>query len=458
MKIIEPELIYMEDEDIKKVTFDQKTAYSGMFGAGKAVCVDNGVIAAVGDREEIEKAYPGVQIVRWENQVLVPGTVNSHNHCFQSLLRGLSCDRPFLEWRDEALYKFSPRMTREDIYNGALFAFAEMMKCGVTTVCDFFYLHNFGTESDEMVIQAAKDLGIRLVLARTMYDWKGAPSGYVETITEAQERTRYLNKKYKDNPMVSVVPAPHSLHAASIEMIECGHELARDLECKFHIHVAEEPFEVEQVKKEHGGLTPIEVLDQYGVVDERMVIIHGVWLKKSEIDVLGAKGGNLVYCPSSNMFLADGITDIPAMRRAGVTIGLGSDGACSNNRISVFEEMRMAALLQKAKTCDAMCLNYMEAFRMGTINGAEILDLKSGKIQEGYEADFVGIDMGDFSMQPISGDLEQVLPNIVYSMQPTAIREVMVHGNLTVHEGRLVLAEERQITAKVAETMKRLQG
>ena len=107
------------------------------------------------------------------------------------------------------------------------------------------------------------------------------------------------------------------------------------------------------MKKEFGGLTPIEVLDKYGVVDESTVIIHGVWLKDSEIKLLGEKGGNLVYCPSSNMFLADGITNIPLMKKSGVRIGLGSDGACSNNRISVFEEMRMCAMLQKASTCDA---------------------------------------------------------------------------------------------------------
>ena len=147
-----------------------------------------------------------------------------------------------------------------------------------------------------------KDLGMRLGLVRTMYDWDGAPAGYVETIPQAVENTKTLANKYKADPMVNVIPAPHSLHAASTDMVLAGHELAKELGTKFHMHVAEEPFEVEQVKKEHGGLTPLEYLDKIGVVDDTMVIIHGVWLKPEEIKTLGAKGGGLVYCPSSNMF------------------------------------------------------------------------------------------------------------------------------------------------------------
>ncbi len=444
MRIIEPELLYTKNG----------------FLAKQAVCIEDGIILETGKCTDIETRYKDSSAVieKWEKMVLVPGTINAHNHCFQSLLRGLSCDRPFLEWRDEALYKYSPKMTREDIYRGALFAFAEMMKCGVTTVCDFFYLHNYGPESDEMIIKAAKTLGIRLVLARTMYDWAWAPAGYVESISDAVTNTRYIHDKYAKDPMVSVLPAPHSLHAATIEMVQEGYKLAKEFGSKFHIHVAEEPFEVEQVKKEFGGLTPIEVLDKYGVVDESTVIIHGVWLKDSEIKLLGEKGGNLVYCPSSNMFLADGITNIPLMKKSGVRIGLGSDGACSNNRISVFEEMRMCAMLQKASTCDAMCINYKDTFAMGTSEGAELLDLTAGKIEKGYLADFVGIAMDDMSMQPISENLEQVLPNLVYSMQPTAIREVVVNGRTTVHEGKLCNVSETEIIEKVQAVMKQLQS
>lgn len=431
--------------------------YKEQFLKDYGVLVEDSIIKEVAPAAEIKLKYPNYNVIACNDEVLVPGTLNIHNHCFQSLLRGIAADRPFLEWRDKSLYHYSPKLTREDIYNGALFAFAEMMKRGVTTVCDFFYLHTFGLESDEAVIQAAKDVGIRLVLARTMYDWTGAPKGYVESIEEAVTNTRTLFHKYKEDDMVSILPAPHSLHAATPEMIVAGHELAKELGTRFHIHVAEEPFEVEEVKKAHNGLTTVQYLNTLGVVDESMVMIHGVWLTEDEIELYGAKGGNLAYCPSSNMFLADGITDIPAMIKAGVKIGLGSDGACSNNRISVFEEMRMVSILQKAKTCDAMCLNYKQAFDMGTKNGAEILQLNTGEIKPGMKADFVGVDLNDLSMMPLSENLEQMLPNLVYSMEPTAIKTVVVNGKVTVKDGELKTIKEDVVRMRVRATMKRME-
>ncbi|WP_394524270.1 amidohydrolase family protein [Lacrimispora sp. JR3] len=431
--------------------------YNGAFYRDYGILVESDTIKAVEPVSNLQAQYKDQidEIIEWKDQVIVSGTVNVHNHSFQSLLRGIAADRPFLEWRDESLYKFSKGMTLEDIYHGALFAFAEMMKRGVTTVCDFFYLHNFGTESDEAVIQAAKDVGIRLVLARTMYDWEGAPKGYVETIDEAVTHTRDLFYKYKEDDMVNIVPAPHSLHAATPKMIIAGHSLAKELGTKFHIHVAEEPFEVEECRLAHNGMTVIEYLDSIEVVDEHMMIVHGVYLKEEEIKLLGAKGASLAYCPSSNMFLADGITNIPAMMEAGVTIGLGSDGACSNNRISVFEEMRMVSILQKASTCNAMCVNYHQSFDMGTVNGGKILDLPIGEIKEGKKADFVSIDLNDFSMQPMNEQLEQMLPNIVYSMEPTAIKHVVVNGDFTVSHGRLAKQKEEDVIKGVKDTMSR---
>jgi len=430
---------------------------NGSFLRNQAVVVEDDTIAAVGEARVLSKSHPDADSAVWDNLIMVPGTVNVHNHCFQSLLRGIATDRPFLEWRQNALYKYSPKLTREHIYGGALFAFSEMMKCGVTTVCDFFYLHNYGTESDEMIIKAAHDVGIRLVLARTMYDWEGAPEGYRETVNEAYDNTRLLARRYKNNDMVTVVPAPHSLHAASPEMVEAGSALAHELGCRFHIHVAEERFEVEQVQRDHGGLTTIELLDKIGVVDDHMAIVHGVWLQKHEIDMLGERGGSLCYCPSSNMFLADGITDIPRMMKSGVLIGLGSDGACSNNRISVFEEMRMVALLQKVNTLDALSVNYEQAFKMGTKNGGRLLELPVGELIPGFKADFVGINVNDMSMQPISGEGLQILPNLVYSMQPTAIKRVVVNGRLTVSGGILLTVPEGKVIETVQNIMREIE-
>ncbi|MDF2909345.1 MAG: S-adenosylhomocysteine deaminase [Sporolactobacillus laevolacticus] len=431
--------------------------YTGTkFDEHQAIVTENGEIIEVDAYSKIITKYPNAQQVDWSDEIVIPGAINAHNHSFQSLLRGIAVDRPFLEWRDQSLYKYSPFLKAKDVYTGAVFAFGEMMKYGVTTVCDYFYVHNEGIESDEAIIQAAKDVGIRLVLARTMYDWDGAPAGYVETVSDATNNVRSLAKKYRSDDMTTIVPAPHSLHAASVEMVKAGHKLAQELDTKFHIHVAEEPFEVEQIQKEH-HLRPVELLDKIGVMDDhRMVAIHCVWLNDHEKQLMGKHDAKLIYCPSSNMFLADGVTDIPMLMDHGVMIGLGSDGACSNNRISVLEEMRMCAMLQKVNTLNSLVVNYKQVFDMGTVNGGEILDLPVGRIQKGYKADFMAINRKDISMQPISENYEQVLPNIVYSMQPNAIDYVVVDGKITVKKGEILTKPEAVIVDDVSRLMNSL--
>ena len=444
----------MERRIEKKIIAPAAILLDGRLAWGRAVYIEAGRIVATDTLELLQASYPDAKVEHWRNLALVPGTVNAHNHSFQSLLRGIAADQPFLTWRDESLYKYSPLMRPKDIYTGALFAFAEMMKCGVTTVCDFFYLHNDGIAGDEAVIRAAKDIGIRLVLARTMYDWDGAPKGYVEDVKTAAANTEMLMQKYKGG-MAKVIPAPHSLHAATPEMVQAGHELAEKYNTPMHIHVSEERFEVEQVKKEF-GTTPLRLLHKLGVVDKRLNILHGVWLEHEEIELMGEAKAQLIYCPSSNMFLADGITDIPAYMKNQVPVALGSDGACGNNRISVFEEARMVAILQKAKTLDALCVKYDDAWKMATTGGARALNLPVGDIVPGKYADFVGIKLDDFSMQPLSSN-QQFLPNLVYSLQPTAIDRVMVNGQDTVVEGKLMGVSESEVLARVHATMEYLE-
>ncbi|WDM02872.1 amidohydrolase [Alicyclobacillus cycloheptanicus] len=421
-----------------------------------SVLVLDGTIADIGPRDALAARHPDAERIDWHGFALVPGTVNAHNHSFQSLLRGIAADEPFFVWRDEALYKYTPCLDADAVYAGALFAFSEMLLHGVTTVADFFYVHDNGTENDEAVIQAASDLGIRFVMARTMYDWDGAPTAYRERVEDAVRRTRHLAVKYQGSDGVTIHPAPHSPHAASPEMIQAGHRLAKELGTPFHIHVAEEMFEVNEILRDY-GVRPVHYLDSLGVLDDSTLAIHLVWLEDDEIQLLGSRRASLAYCPSSNMFLADGITKIPELLRAGVNIGLGTDGACSNNRISVFEEMRMTSLLQKVRTLDATIIRAADTYRMGTSAGGEILRLPIGKIEAGYRADFVAIDLNDLSLHPSSKDL--LLSHVVYAMQPTAIRRVVVGGKTVVQDGQLQQVwngEVRQRVTAVQEKFARM--
>lgn len=410
----------------------------------QAIAVSGGVIRDIDSPEELARRYPEAPTVQWPGKAIVPGTVNAHNHSFQSLLRGIAIDKPFLEWRDQALYKYTPLMDEEAVYTGALLAFGEMLRYGVTTVSDFFYIHNGGTAHDEAVIRAAGDVGVRLVFASTMYDWEGAPLAYRETVDEAVARTRTLAVKYQGSSMVTVHPAPHSPHAASPEMIKAGHRLALELDTPFHIHVAEEMFEVEEMLRDY-GLRPVHYLDSLGVLDDRMIAIHLVWIDDSEIALLGQRGSSLAYCPSSNMILADGITRIPDLMQAGVKIALGSDGGCSNNRISVFEEMRMCSLLQKVARLDGTCITAKQVYDMGTKRAGDMLRMPVGAIEQGAYADFVALDVNDLSLAPKT----ELFANMVYAMQPNAISHVVVAGNVVVESGKLTTVPEQKIVDRV---------
>ena len=289
---------------------------------------DRAVVIAGGHIATVEHVgEPRSLDVRLAGKALLPGTINTHCHAFQSLLRGLGDDLDFMGWRDRVLYPFSTRLDRAGIALGAAFAFAEMLLQGATTCVDFFYLQDSGNENAEAVIDAARGVGIRLVLARAMYDWAGAPPRYRETPGEASRRVRELITRHRDDPTVTVQPAPHSPHGATPAMIRAGWEAAEEAGVPFHIHVAEGRYEGERTLAEHGA-TPIRYLDRLGVLGPRMIAVHCVWLDDEEIALMGARGAALAYCPSSNMFLGDGITKLPELLRAGVRVGLGTDGGC----------------------------------------------------------------------------------------------------------------------------------
>jgi 5-methylthioadenosine/S-adenosylhomocysteine deaminase len=408
--------------------------------ADRAVAVTDGRIAAV---QAVGTSQPGD--VALPGRALLPGTVNTHCHTFQSLLRGLGDDLDFMGWRDRVLYPFSERLDREGIALGAAFAFAEMLKQGATTCVDFFYLQDDGNENAEAVIAAARAVGIRLVLARTMYDWDGAPKRYRETPGDAARRVRELIAAHRHDATVTVQPAPHSPHGASPAMIRAGWEVAESEDTVFHIHVAEGRYEGERTLREHGA-TPIRYLDRLGVLGPRMVGVHCVWLDDEEIALMGARGAGLAYCPGSNMFLGDGITRVPEMLRAGVRIGLGTDGGCTNNRLSVLDEMRTCSLLQRVRLLDGTALSAETAFDLGTRSAGALLRLETGVVAPGQLADLVAVDLGHLSLQPRN----DLLKSIVYAMSPEAVTDVWVHGRRVVEGRRLTTVSESELVARVA--------
>lgn len=388
----------------------------------------------------------------FSNAALIPGLVNSHNHSFQSLLKGICDDKDFFAWRDEGLYRYSRILTPEDLYNGALFAFGEMLLTGVTTVCDFFYINDQGNENALAIIQAAKDLGIRLTMARCLYDWEGAPGRFIETLDQAVGNIEALMGQVAGDPLIDVIPAPHSLHGASLPMIEAGNQLSLKHHKPFHMHVAEGQYERQMMLEKHGK-TPIQLLDSLGLLNERLVGIHCVWLDDTDIALMAQRQAKLSYNPSSNMCLGDGVTKIRQMLDAGIGISLGTDGGSSNNRASIIDEMRQCNLLQKVVHCDATKSTAEEAFTMATTQGGVNLGLPIGSLKVGCNADMTVVNLRDLSMQP--NPMQHFVKHLVYASQPTAIEAVYVAGRCVMRRGHLLHQDHERLIERIQATMDR---
>jgi 5-methylthioadenosine/S-adenosylhomocysteine deaminase len=407
------------------------------------VLVRGGAIAEVAPAGTIRADVPRLD---WSGRAILPGGVNAHNHSFQSLLRGFGDDLPFLEWRAKALYKYSPRLDAEGVHVGALFAFGEMLLSGTTTVCDFFYLNDGANECADAVIDAARRVGIRIVMARCFYDWDGAPAQYREAPARALANFERLVASHPpaEDGLVSIHAAPHSLHGASPEMIRTAHGAARAAGVPLHIHLAEERYQVDDALEAYGK-RPLFAAESLGVVDGSLVAVHGCWFDEAERALLAERGGALAYNPASNMFLGDGVTDVVDLHRRGVRMGLGTDGGCSNSRVSVYDEMRSCALLQKVHRVDGQAIDAETCFALGTRGGADLLRLPIGRIRPGARADLVAVDLHDPSLWPV----QSLAKNVVYSMTARAIRDVLVDGHPVVTAGRLQNIPIEEIEALV---------
>lgn len=432
-----------------RVFIAKRAIVEGVARGSTAVLALDGRIERVGDPVEVlaDARASGASVLRWDHHAMIPGTVNAHNHSFQSLLRGIGDDLPFLQWRDRALYRYSPLLSSVDMATAALFAFGEMLLHGVTTVCDFFYVNAQGNDHASATIEAARRLGMRVVMARCFYDWDGAPSVYRETIPQAIKHFEQLFRGYHDRERfrVSVQPAPHSQHGASPAMIEAGAGCARDAGVPWHIHLAEERYQVDDSLCRFGQ-RPLHAVAALPVDLSTMIAVHGCWFDDSERALLAERGGALAYCPGSNMFLGDGVTDLVDLRQRNVAVALGTDGGCSNNRVSVLDEMRTAALLQKVHRLDGQAITAETCFALGTVGGGEVLRLPVGRIAPGYRCDLVALDLDDPSLWPPQA-LEK---NVVYALSPRAITDVVVDGDSAVIERRLVHVDQSEIQERVS--------
>ena len=420
----------MPDELVRcaRAIVDGSERYDYAFATRDGTIVDSGEYAAVRSKHARldERSFPADRLV-------VPGFVNGHSHAYQILLRGWADDLTFSAWRSDALYRVVPRLTPDDVRWIFIAAFSEMLAAGITTVAEFFYLNGAGNEHAEAAIAAAAETGIRLVFARTWMDADYAPREFREPVQLALERTDELRRKY---PRANVCVAPHSLHAASQEMIRAAADYARASDCMMHVHVAEAQYEGRETLEKFGA-TPIALLDRLGALDERTVAVHAIYITEEEKTLLAQRGARVVHNPMTNQYLGDGVCDVVGLQNLGVTVGLGTD---ADVKPSLIDEMRAATLLAKIRTLDGSALGARTAFRMGTSEGARALGIRAGELVDGMAADYLVVDASQ--IDPWS----PAINGVVYRAQDSWIQAAFVGGNR-------VYAGETSLLAKHARNM-----
>jgi 5-methylthioadenosine/S-adenosylhomocysteine deaminase len=351
-------------------------------------------------------------------------------------MRGWADDLPFARWRSDALYKIVPQLSPDDVYWTFRVAFDEMLAAGITTVAEFFYLNGAGNAHAQSAIRAAHDAGIRLVFARTWMDARYAPAAFRETIDEAHARTEALMDEF---PGVHICVAPHSLHAASPDMIRAAAAFAKQRDCMLHVHVAEAPYEGTETL-ERFGATPVALLQQLDALNDRTVAIHAIHITGDEKQMLAHAGARVVHNPMTNQYLGDGICDAIGLGEVGVTIGLGTD---ADVKPSILDEMRAASLLQKIARLDGSALGANTAFELGTTQGARALRVDAGELRTGAYADYVVVDVA--SCDPWI----PLCNHLVYRGESAHVRETYVAG-------RLVRSRGQEAPRKAMETLRRL--
>jgi 5-methylthioadenosine/S-adenosylhomocysteine deaminase len=416
----------------------------GRFETGAWLGVENGLIRAV------SRERPQGAVREFADCAIFPGTVNTHTHAFHSLLRGCGDDLPLLEWLHGVVYKHAADFTPDDAYIGAALAFGEMLKNGITSVVDFFYLNGQGNDYALATIRAAEDLGMRLVLARTFMDWEKAPATIRETVPDARRRYKELASGYGNHPTVQVCPSTHSIYAASPAMIEAAVQAAAEGGTPWHMHVADARGPEEAIKRQYGRSTVGRMAD-LGVVRADLVAIHAVYVDEKELELLAEREVKISHNPAANMFLGDRAARVARMRRIGMCVGLGTDGGLDNNTLSIFHEMKLAALVQKSTEADPQAITAADLTRMATVEGGRIAGQPLGSLAPGQFADFTVIDLSDIALVP--GD--RLESHMVYSMSDRAIRHVYVHGKAVVENGKLRGLDEAELRRRVVAATRR---
>jgi 5-methylthioadenosine/S-adenosylhomocysteine deaminase len=394
--------------------------------ADHGVAIADGRIAAVLPRAEALSRFPGAQVIDLPNHALIPGLVNLHCHAAMSLMRGLADDMPLMSWLQDHVWPAEGKHVNDAfVHDGSLLAMAEMLRAGVTCVNDMYFF-------PEATARAALRAGMRSALGMIAIEF---PTAYAADAHGYLQKGLATRDAYRGESLLSFCLAPHAPYTVADETMKRIAVLAEELDLPIHCHVHETVAEIEQGVTQH-GVRPFERLRRLGIVGPHLIAVHAVHLDDRELDVMAREGVSVAHCPSSNLKLASGIAPVAAMRGRGIRVGVGTDGAASNNRLDVMTEMRTAALLAKGASGNAAVVPAAEALEMATLEPARALGLEAriGSITPGKAADLAAIDLASLETLPRF----DVVSHLAYVAGREHVTHVWVEGRARVTDGALV--------------------
>lgn len=401
-----------------------------------SIAITDGVIRDILPTGEAHAKYSAKQHFRLDDHVLIPGLINLHTHAAMSLLRGLADDLPLMDWLNHHIWPAEAKfVSAEFVRDGTLLACAEMLRGGVTCFNDMYFF-------PAAAAQVALGAGMRAAIGMIVVDF---PTAYAADADDYLSKGLAVRDEFRGEPLLSFTLAPHAPYTVSDKTFTKVLTYAEQLDLPIHIHLHETRDEIEASLEQY-QMRPIERLHRLGLLGPNLIAVHTVQINTQEIRLLAEHGCHVAHCPSSNLKLASGIAPVMEKLEHEVNVGLGTDGAASNNRLDMFTEMRLAALLAKGQNLHAAALPAHQALDMATIHAAKALGIDSltGSLAIGKAADITAVDLSAPETQPCY----DVISHLVYAAGRENVSHVWVNGKLVLDERRLTTIDIHELNAR----------
>ncbi len=411
-----------------------------------AVVVDGGDITAVGKKAEIKVKYTAKKTIDARNSLVMPGFVNCHTHAAMTCFRGMADDLELMDWLNNYIFPAEAKnINKELVYWGSMLAAAEMIRSGTTTFCDMYIF-------EDETARAAKQAGLRCLLGEVLFDF---PTPNVKSPEAGLAYIRWLIEKWRNDPLINMIVEPHALYTCSNALLIAAKKLSDEYNVPLGMHLLENKDEREQLHQKFGQ-GAVSFLNDIEFLNERLLAFHCVCFSAEDMRLFADHGCKIVHNPVSNMKLASGIAPVAEMLKAGITVGLGTDGCASNNNLDMIKEMSIAAKLQKVASLDATVMDARSALRMATIEGANTLGLGkiTGSLEAGKRADIIIIGLNKPHLTPLYNEYSQ----LVYAAGNADVDTVIVNGKLLMENRQLLTIDEDEVISRVKEIAVRIKN